>query len=430
VKEIGGNVFSGSGLTSLDIGMEVISEYAFAGTSLKFIKIQSSVKTIGRCAFWDCKALKSISIPSGVKIIDTWAFYGCSSLKSVKIPSSVKSIGYEAFHGCKALKSVKISKGVKEIGDGAFNNCTSLDIGMEVIPAGGFQRYIYSDLKSVKIRSSVKSIGKRAFHQCSSLKSVKISKGVKSIGDEAFSECTRLKSVNIPSSVKSIGSGAFYGCKSLKSVNIPSSVKSIGSGAFWDCKSLKSISIPSSVKSIGSRAFDGTNPTFYVVKGSYAHSYAVKYGISYKFVHTTKFNANGGKAENNTKLVKIGSSMGALPSASRKGYKFLGWYTQKSGGSKISSKTKETGSKTYYAHWRVKNYTVKLNVNGGKKLKASQEKKTVTYGKKYGKLAAPKFSGYKFSGWYTAKSGGAKITATSKVKITKTTTLYARWKKK
>lgn len=81
-----------------------------------------------------------------------------------------------------------------------------------------------------------------------------------------------------------------------------------------------------------------------------------------------------------------------------------------------------TGSNT-----TVKTYTLKYNVNGGKKLAATSKK--VTYGKTYGKLATPKRVGYTFSGWYTAKTGGKKITATSKVTITKNTTVYAHWKK-
>ncbi len=74
-----------------------------------------------------------------------------------------------------------------------------------------------------------------------------------------------------------------------------------------------------------------------------------------------------------------------------------------------------------------KTYKVTYNVNGGKSLKTKS--KTVTYGKKYGTLASPKRAGYTFSGWYTAKTKGTKITANSTVKITKNTTLYARWKK-
>lgn len=72
-------------------------------------------------------------------------------------------------------------------------------------------------------------------------------------------------------------------------------------------------------------------------------------------------------------------------------------------------------------------YTVTYDVNGGKKLTTAS--KTVTVGEAYGELAVPKREGYIFSGWYTKKNGGNKITAATKVSITKDTTLYAHWKK-
>lgn len=72
-------------------------------------------------------------------------------------------------------------------------------------------------------------------------------------------------------------------------------------------------------------------------------------------------------------------------------------------------------------------YTVSYNVNGGKKLKVAS--KTVTAGKTYGKLAVPQREGYTFSGWYTKKNGGKKITSATKVSLTKDITLYAHWKK-
>jgi uncharacterized repeat protein (TIGR02543 family) len=85
---------------------------------------------------------------------------------------------------------------------------------------------------------------------------------------------------------------------------------------------------------------------------------------------------------------------------------------------------------TAFAKWTPVKATLKFKVNGGKALKKSRVTKTVTYGAKVGSLPAPKRSGYTFKGWYTKKSGGTKITAGSLVKITKTTTLYAHWKKK
>lgn len=51
--------------------------------------------------------------------------------------------------------------------------------------------------------------------------------------------------------------------------------------------------------------------------------------------------------------VTNGNSYGNLPTPSRVGYKFNGWYTQTSGGSQITSSTTVnlTGDQTLYAHW-------------------------------------------------------------------------------
>lgn len=125
-------------------------------------------------------------------------------------------------------------------------------------------------------------------------------------------------------------------------------------------------------------------------------------------------------------FVTAGKKYGKLPTPSRKGYKFLGWYTQPKKGTKIKSSTKVkiSENQTLYAHWKAKSYTVKLNARGGKVSKASYKK---TYDSTYGKLPTPKKKDCTFLGWYTKKTGGSQILSTSKVKITKTTTLYAHW---
>ena len=71
---------------------------------------------------------------------------------------------------------------------------------------------------------------------------------------------------------------------------------------------------------------------------------------------------------------------------------------------------------------------VTLNANGGKignkKTKVSKVKKGFKIGKQ---LVTPKRSGYTFNGWFTKKTGGKKITKTTK--ITKKVTYYAQWTK-
>ena len=57
-----------------------------------------------------------------------------------------------------------------------------------------------------------------------------------------------------------------------------------------------------------------------------------------------------------------------LPSTSRTGYTFAGWYDSPSGGNKIGNAGTAytpTSAKTLYAHWTVNNYTLTVNPNGG-----------------------------------------------------------------
>ncbi|MDE6254418.1 MAG: CotH kinase family protein [Lachnospiraceae bacterium] len=72
---------------------------------------------------------------------------------------------------------------------------------------------------------------------------------------------------------------------------------------------------------------------------------------------------------------------------------------------------------------------LKLDANGGKIGSAKTKTKTVTYGKKIGSLSTPKRAGYTFKGWYTKKSGGSKITSSTKCNFKKNTTIYAQWVK-
>ena len=69
--------------------------------------------------------------------------------------------------------------------------------------------------------------------------------------------------------------------------------------------------------------------------------------------YTVTFDANGGSVSTNSKVVTFGSTYGDLPTPTRSGYIFNGWYTNASSGTKItSSSTYSTvGNSTIYAHW-------------------------------------------------------------------------------
>ena len=86
-----------------------------------------------------------------------------------------------------------------------------------------------------------------------------------------------------------------------------------------------------------------------------------------------------------------------------------------------------SGTATYTLHtsWDAQTFTVTFDKNGGNT--PSVASKTVSYGSAYGTLATCSRTGYDFAGWYTAVSGGSKVTASTTVALTANQTLFARW---
>ena len=142
--------------------------------------------------------------------------------------------------------------------------------------------------------------------------------------------------------------------------------------------------------------------------------------------YTVTFNANGGSCGTISKTVRFDSAYDTLPTATRTGYTFNGWFTAASGGTQVTASTKVTtaSNHTLYAQWSANTYTVTFEANGGSCGTAS---KTVTVDSTYGELPTPTRIGYTFNGWFTATSGGTKIESNTKVQITSAQTLYAQW---
>ena len=70
---------------------------------------------------------------------------------------------------------------------------------------------------------------------------------------------------------------------------------------------------------------------------------------------TVSYNANGGVVYPESKTVTAGSTYGSLPTPTRSGYTFEGWYTAAIGGSSVTSGTTVTAQSdhTIYAHWKA-----------------------------------------------------------------------------
>ena len=157
-------------------------------------------------------------------------------------------------------------------------------------------------------------------------------------------------------------------------------------------------------------------PDFWALMELHAHWKAKKVKVS--------FVANGGKSSFKKRKYTFSAKYGTLPTAKRSGYKFAGWWTKKTGGTRVYASSAVTLQKTLYAHWVKNSYVVTFNANGGKLAKKKKSKR-VTYGKALGSLPEPTKKGYAFLGWYSAKKGGKKVVSTSKADGVKK--LYAHW---
>lgn len=155
----------------------------------------------------------------------------------------------------------------------------------------------------------------------------------------------------------------------------------------------------------------------------YAHWTATKRS------YTATFNGNGGSTPSPSSITKeYNTALGTLPTCTRTGYTFLGWYTASSGGTKISTTTVVTKDITYYAQWSINSYTLTFNPNGGTVTPTSKD---LEYNSAYGTLPTPTRASdaqytYTFAGWYTAATGGTQVTAATKM-AAKDTTVYAHW---
>ncbi|MBR4742608.1 MAG: InlB B-repeat-containing protein, partial [Oscillospiraceae bacterium] len=144
---------------------------------------------------------------------------------------------------------------------------------------------------------------------------------------------------------------------------------------------------------------------------------AIKYTITY--------NANGGTMPADaTKEYTIESDTITLPTPTREGYGFGGWYENEdlSGTAVTQIAAGSTGNKTYYAKWTANEYTVSFNANGHGTAPAPQ---TVTYN---GKATEPETlteTGYTFGGWYT--EAACTNAYDFDTPVTGNVTLYAKW---
>lgn len=147
---------------------------------------------------------------------------------------------------------------------------------------------------------------------------------------------------------------------------------------------------------------------------------------------TVTFNPNGGSVTPTSAELNDNQKLDSLPTPTRDGYIFDGWYRNQDGsGEKIDKDTIFEGDATVYAAWAPITYTVTFNGNGGTLRDsgaAVTEPVSVSYGANVG---GPTFEreNYTFNGWARNANGTDPVTDLNNLTTTDgaSVTLYAQW---
>ena len=153
-------------------------------------------------------------------------------------------------------------------------------------------------------------------------------------------------------------------------------------------------------------------------------------------LYTITFDTNGHGSESVPNMTTNNyGKLSSLPTLDNDGsYQFIGWYTEKSGGTKVAeNETSFNENTTLYAHWNytggggggggsvTTKYTLSFDTNGGSAIaKVTKEKGTTVDLGQY----VPTREGYTFAGWYSDEALTQKVTS---VKLNANTTVYAKW---
>lgn len=288
-------------INSVDV--TAVADAAFEGSrTLQYITIPSTVKHIGKRAFYGCLSLEMVYfIDSRLTDIGDYAFADCPSLAFIRIPDKVTSIGAYAICAFNAYNPDDPDEMMLDdtlpvwVTEGTYGEQYALENGLRVIYNIYNKGDFYATLKDDDTAEIIKYTGSDATVTVPSSFGDNV---VSSIGITAFVNNNTLQNVILPESVTEIGDLAFMNCENLHDVTLPDGLERIGAHAFINCTSLTGMILPYNT-TIGSYAlgFNSTNgyavnPDFtaYVYEYSPAQEYCDANQISYDLRYFTSGN--------------------------------------------------------------------------------------------------------------------------------------------
>ena len=295
-------------------------------------------------------------------------FADCEKLTLVTIPDSITNIDVRAFMDCKILKEIRVSEKRTDYAaeDGVLYNKEKTTL-----------RYVPGGKTEYTIPESVTVISENALADC---KDTKLSCYADSYGKEYLKKHGYSYTVVI-------GKNHVHHYDIVVEQEASCTQSGVRRYTCPDCEGTYTEVIPAKghvTYITGNAAPTGTTEGYSGDEYCRNCHQLVKKGTvipkrSGRMV-TVKLSGNGGKGKKTTVTCLYKEVYGTLPKAVRKGYTFKGWYTKKSGGTKVTAATRVNSTKTItlYAHWSK---VSKPKTKPIKSLSGRNGKLTVKYGK-------------------------------------------------
>lgn len=339
--------------------------------------------------------------------ISASAFAG-KNITGVELSDYITEIPANAFKNCTALKFVNAA-GIKKIGSNAFAGCTSMEeltIGANIISLG-------TDIVSNKTLLTVSAANK-------SIVEAAVNSGAKEVYLRVTDKCTDLNNstLTIPSSMETFTINGFG--KTYNNLRIVSNAKkTIINRMNFVCDGQTPLTISSpnvelhetTIKSPGICLALTADKTNLALRGECELTASTGNSMLCKQISLSQIDpALATSLKVNGNLLIATSEKDIL-----------------SGKNLLKVTGKIVGITVDEFNKYLKGvFTVSFNANEGI---VNESSKTVVYGSTYGSLPTPTRDYYTFDGWYTAKTGGNKITESSVFNSAENVTLYAHWTK-
>ena len=345
-----------------------IYDEAFAYNScLESIDLGNIIFSMGNSVFEYCTALKSMTFPESLESIGRGLFYGCTSLETVYVPSKLTDVEVWGFDSCASLKNIVVAEG-----NTAFKSIDGVLFSKD-------GRYL------IKYPS-----GRTA-------ETYDVPDGVESVSGLYGS--IYLKTVTLPNLNVYVHD---FGCEGYITKVYRDALHTeefefgdVSDKVYLDRKPRTYTLYFDPTGGVMPEGFAGTIEYVYgselnlpmptnegcIFKGWYYFGISASRVVDFNFIEdgmefiamwapkpvSITFDANEGTLNpDGNKVVYKTDTYGVLPTPTKEGYSFDGWFTSKVGGNLITSSTIVSTHEDHklYAHWSILRFTVTFEFEG------------------------------------------------------------------